>query len=84
MLLPAVVLTGLAMSPGMDASWPWLTQMWGGRQTARSVHFLCALGLVFFFLIHIVMVVLAGPFNELRSMITGMYRLPKEKEVAEE
>jgi thiosulfate reductase cytochrome b subunit len=81
-LLPAIVLTGLAMSPGMDASWPWLTQIWGGRQTARSVHFLCALGLVLFVVVHIVMVVLAGPINEVRSMITGNYRLPKEKEVA--
>ena len=77
--LPLVVLTGLAMSPGMDAAWPWLTEIWGGRQTARSVHFLCALALVGFFLVHIAMVMLAGPCNEVRSMITGMYRLPKER-----
>lgn len=82
-LLPAIVLTGLAMSPGMDASIPLLTQVFGGRQTARSVHFLCAFGLVFFFVIHIAMVMLDGPFNELRSMITGMYRLPKEPEKAQ-
>jgi len=82
-LLPVIVMTGLAMSPGMDASWPWLTEIWGGRQTARSVHFLCAFGLAGFFVIHIVMVVLAGPLNEIRSMVTGMYRLPKERKEAE-
>lgn len=78
-LLPLIIVTGLAMSPGTDAAWPWVTEVFGGRQTARSLHFLAAFGLVGFFLIHIVMVVLAGPFNEVRSMITGRYRLPKEK-----
>jgi thiosulfate reductase cytochrome b subunit len=75
-LLPLVILTGLAMSPGMDAAWPWLTVIWGGRQSARSLHFLAAFGLVAFVVVHLAMVVLAGPVNELRSMITGWYRLP--------
>jgi thiosulfate reductase cytochrome b subunit len=79
-LLPLVVLTGLAMSPGLDAWVPLLTQAFGGRQSARSIHFLCAFGLVAFFLVHIVMVILAGPVNELRAMITGRYRLPREQE----
>ncbi|MCB2079461.1 MAG: cytochrome b/b6 domain-containing protein [Novosphingobium sp.] len=78
-LLPLVIVTGLAMSPAMDAAWPWLTEAFGGRQSARSVHFLCAFGLVAFFLVHIAMVVLAGPVNEVRSMITGRYRLPRGK-----
>jgi thiosulfate reductase cytochrome b subunit len=78
-LLPGVIFTGLAMSPGQDAAWPWLTAALGGRQTARSIHFLCAFGFVAFFLVHIAMVVLAGPINEVRSMITGKYRLPKDK-----
>ena len=78
-LLPGVVLTGLAMSPGMDAAWPLLTIVWGGRQSARSIHFLCAMGLVAFFVVHIAMVLLAGPINEVRSMITGWYRLPRER-----
>jgi thiosulfate reductase cytochrome b subunit len=78
-LLPLAIFTGLAMSPGMDAAWPWLTEIWGGRQSARSLHFLAAFGLVCFVVIHLAMVVLAGPVNELRSMITGWYRLPKER-----
>ncbi|KTR81790.1 HupC [Novosphingobium barchaimii] len=78
-LLPLMIVTGLAMSPGTDAWAPIVTELFGGRQTARSIHFLCAWGLVGFFVIHIAMVVLAGPFNEIRSIITGKYRLPRER-----
>ncbi len=78
-LLPTVVLTGLTMSPGINAAWPWLLDLFGGRQSARSIHFICATLLFGFIVVHLVMVVLAGPFNEMRSMITGWYRLPKEK-----
>lgn len=77
-LLPLMVLTGLAMSPGVDAGWPWLLDLFGGRQSARSIHFLTAVGLALFILVHIVMVLLAGPWNEVRSMLTGHYRLPRE------
>jgi thiosulfate reductase cytochrome b subunit len=78
--LPLLIATGLAMSPGTDAWAPFLTQMFGGRQSARSVHFILAFALVGFFLVHIAMVLLAGPLNELRSIITGYYRLPQEKD----
>ncbi|MFO1105023.1 MAG: cytochrome b/b6 domain-containing protein [Amaricoccus sp.] len=79
LLIPTMVLTGLAMSPGMDATWPWLLDLFGGRQSARSIHFICAWALVAFILVHLAMVLLAGPVNEIRSMITGYYRLPREK-----
>jgi Ni/Fe-hydrogenase b-type cytochrome subunit len=78
-LLPLIVLTGLTMSPGMDAAWPWLLDLTGGRQSARSLHFIAAALIAAFILVHLLMVVLAGPVNEIRSMITGRYRLPKEK-----
>jgi Ni/Fe-hydrogenase b-type cytochrome subunit len=78
-LIPAIVLTGLTMSPGMDAAWPWLLSLFGGRQSARSIHFICAALLVGFIVVHLMMVMLAGPLNELRSIITGWYRLPKER-----
>jgi thiosulfate reductase cytochrome b subunit len=71
---PLIIATGLTMSPGMDTFAPWLTELFGGRQTARTIHFLTMVAFVLFFLVHIVMVVLAGPINELRSMITGYYR----------
>jgi thiosulfate reductase cytochrome b subunit len=73
-LFPLIVLTGLTMSPGMNAAWPWLLDLFGGRQTARTIHFGVMVLLVTFFVIHIVMVLAAGPINELRSMITGWYR----------
>jgi Ni/Fe-hydrogenase b-type cytochrome subunit len=79
-LLPLMVLTGLTMSPSMDATWPWLLDLFGGRQTARSIHFIVAWSLVLFILVHLVMVVLAGPVNQVRAMITGRYRLPREKD----
>lgn len=73
-MFPLIMLTGLTMSPGMDAAWPWLLDLFGGRQTARTIHFITMLALVAFFIVHIVMVLAAGPFNELRSMISGWYR----------
>lgn len=81
-LLPLMILTGLTMSPGFNATAPWLLDLFGGRQSARSVHFIAAWALVLFFLVHIVMVLLAGPVNEVRSMITGWFRLPPERDAA--
>lgn len=77
-LLPLMILTGLTLSPGMNAAWPWLIDLFGGRQSARSIHFIAAWTLITFFVVHIGMVILAGPCNELRSIITGWYRLPKD------
>lgn len=79
LLLPLVIFTGLAMSPGMNAAWPWLIELFGGRQSARSIHFIAAFALVAFFIVHIAMVLLAGPLNEVQSMITGWYRVPEDK-----
>lgn len=78
-VLPGLVLTGLTMSPAMDAALPWLLVLFDGRQSARSIHFICATLFVLFVLVHLLMVILAGPINEVRSMITGRYRLPEEK-----
>jgi Ni/Fe-hydrogenase b-type cytochrome subunit len=79
LLLPLMLLTGLTMSPAMDAAWPWLVELFGGRQSARSIHFICAAALLAFILVHLTMVVLAGPVNEIGSMITGRFRVPREK-----
>lgn len=77
--LPLMIATGLAMAPGIDA-WARVTELFGGRQSARSVHFIMAFALVHFLLVHVAMVLLAGPVNHLRSMITGRFRLPGETE----
>ncbi len=68
---PLVVLTGLTMSPTMDAAFPILPWLFYGRQTARTIHFLCAASFFGFFIVHIAMVILAGTWNNLRSMLTG-------------
>ncbi len=80
---PLIVLTGLTMSPTMDSAFPILPWIFGGRQTARTIHFLCAFSFVGFFIVHIVMVVLSGTWNNIRSMITGRYAIetvPAEKQ----
>lgn len=79
-LLPLMIATGLTMSPGINAGAPWLLDLFGGRQSARSIHFIAAWALVAFFLVHILMVLLAGPVNEVRAMVTGWFRLPPERD----
>jgi thiosulfate reductase cytochrome b subunit len=74
-MLPLMILTGLAMSPSANALIPWLPELFGGRQTARTIHFIDMLLLVGFFIVHMLMILAAGPFNELRSIITGWYRV---------
>ena len=75
LLAPMMLLTGLTMSPGFNAFAPWLLDLFGGRQTARTLHFLTAMAIVVFIVVHLLMVLLAGPLNELRSMITGRFAL---------
>lgn len=79
-LLPLMILTGLSMSPGFNAIAPWLLDVFGGRQTARTLHFVTMILLIGFFIIHMLMILAAGPLNELRSIVTGWYRIdPEEK-----
>ncbi|WP_279478505.1 cytochrome b/b6 domain-containing protein [Aureimonas sp. SK2] len=75
LVLPLMVATGLTMSPGINAYAPWMLDLFGGRQTARTLHFVLMLVLVAFVVVHLGMVLLAGPFNEMRSMITGWMRV---------
>lgn len=77
-LLLLMVMTGLTMSPGVNAAAPWMLDLFGGRQSARTLHFISASLIVAFIVIHLAMVILAGPFNEIRSMITGRYSVPPE------
>jgi thiosulfate reductase cytochrome b subunit len=72
-LLPLMVLTGLTMTPGMDAVAPVLLTLFGGRQSARTLHFVFANLLVLFVIVHLVEVLISGMWNEIRSMITGWY-----------
>lgn len=70
-ILPMMVLTGLAISPGMGPSLGWLVDLLGGRQSARSLHFIFAFALLGFFIVHVALVLLSGPLRQMRDMITG-------------
>jgi thiosulfate reductase cytochrome b subunit len=80
LLLPLMVLTGLTMSPGMDSAFHILLDIFGGRPSARSLHFICASLLVAFIVVHLVMVLASGLWNNLRSMITGKYAIETDGE----
>jgi len=79
-LLPLMVLTGLSMSPGINAAFGGvLPQLFGGRASARSIHFVTTSLVVGFIAVHVLMVMLAGPYNQLRSMITGRFDTGRER-----
>jgi len=77
-LLPLVILMGFAMSPWLDALLPGWVDVVGGRQAARTIHFIVAWLLVAFVVIHVFEVIISGFWNELRSMITGRFRVQAE------
>lgn len=77
-VMPVLILTGLTMSPGLDAAFPFLTLILGGRQSARTIHFVCAFLVVGFAFVHVAMVLLSGVWNNMRSMITGWYAIKPE------
>lgn len=74
LLAPIILLSGMAMSPQLNLAFNWLPTMFGGRQSARTIHFMIAFGILFFAFGHIFMVITQGFFNNMRSMITGWYR----------
>lgn len=78
-LIPLLILTGLCLMPGLSPITGWAIDLFGGRSTARSVHFICAGGIALFIVVHLALVVLAGPYNEVRSMITGKFRVPHDR-----
>jgi thiosulfate reductase cytochrome b subunit len=77
-LLPLMTLSGLTMSPAVTAAMPVLLDLFGGRQTARTIHFLVTDLLVLFVLVHILQVLITGAFNNMRAMIIGRYAILPE------
>ena len=75
---PLIVLTGLAMSPTIDTAFPWLLTIFGGRQAARTIHFVACFSFVGFVIIHVLQVILTGFFNNIRSMVTGWFIVKHE------
>jgi thiosulfate reductase cytochrome b subunit len=77
-ILPFMVLTGLSMSPRINAALPGWVDLLGGRQSGRTLHFIGASLILAFILVHLFQVVATGPWNNLRSMMTGNYRIRRE------
>ena len=69
--LPMMVFTGLAISPGFEPAAPWMVDILGGRQSARSLHFIFAFLTFAFFVVHIILVLLNKPFRHVWDMIAG-------------
>jgi thiosulfate reductase cytochrome b subunit len=78
-LLPLMLATGLTMSPAVTAAVPVLFDIFGGRQSARTIHFLVANLLVLFVIVHVLQVFAAGAFNGMRSMVTGRHVVRPER-----
>jgi thiosulfate reductase cytochrome b subunit len=77
-LFPLVIWTGLAMSPAFVSAVPAAVTVFGGQQSARTIHFFVSVALVIFLLVHIAMVVLGGFNQRMRGMITGRGSARKE------
>jgi thiosulfate reductase cytochrome b subunit len=78
-LLPLMIMSGLTMSPGVDSVAPWLLDLFGGRQSARTIHFITASFILLFIFVHLIEVLLSGVFNEMRSILTGWFAVRPEK-----
>ena len=77
-LLPLIILAGWAMSPFLNSIAPGWVDWLGGRQSARTIHFIVAWLLFLFVAVHVFEVIVSGLWNHLRSMITGRYRITRE------
>lgn len=77
-LAPLIVLTGLTMSPRVDAIFPPLLTLFGGRQSARTIHFIACFTFIGYTVVHLFMVAVTGLWNNLRSMVVGRYRIVDE------
>ncbi len=70
-VLPGTVLTGFAMSPAITAAHPWLLDLRGGYESARTVHFFLAVALVLFLAVHVAMVIESGFKRQMKAMTFG-------------
>ena len=69
--MPVAVLTGLAMAPAIAAAFPWIVSMWGGTQSARTIHFFASVALELFLVVHLLMIMLTGFRQNMKAIIVG-------------
>lgn len=74
-VLPLMLVTGLSMSPGFNAVGGVLLEIMGGRQSARTLHFIAAGLIVAFVIVHVGLVIWTGFLNNMRAMITGWFTI---------
>lgn len=70
-MVPLSMLTGMAMSPALDNRFPWYPKLFGGRQAARSVHFLLLVGYIGFIVVHVSLVVVTGFARNMNHIVMG-------------
>jgi len=70
-MLPLIVVTGLTMSPAVTAAYPALLDLFGGSQSARTIHFFAFVALVLFLIAHVAMVAMTGFKRQMHAMILG-------------
>ena len=68
-----MILSGVAQMPAFTAISPELIDLFGGRQTARTLHVVCSVLLAIFVVIHLAQVLMVGAVSQIRAMITGGY-----------
>jgi thiosulfate reductase cytochrome b subunit len=78
-LFPLIIWTGLAMSPAVTSAFPSVVTVFGGQQSARTIHFFVTVLLVLFLLVHIIMISFTGFRSRMRAMITGHLATNKER-----
>jgi thiosulfate reductase cytochrome b subunit len=78
-LFPLVILSGLTLSPAVTAAYPGLFALFGGRQSARTIHFFAADFLLLFLIIHVAMTIRSGFVKNIRAMIVGVYNVTGEE-----
>jgi len=69
--LPLMLLTGLTMAPAVTAAFPSLLDLFGGYQSARTIHFFCFSALALFLVVHVAMVFVTGARRQLQAMTVG-------------
>jgi len=68
---PLAILTGISMSPAIVNRFPWYARIFGGRQSARSIHFLTMLSFFAFIIVHVTLIVATGFARNMNHIVLG-------------
>ncbi|MEO6740473.1 MAG: molybdopterin-dependent oxidoreductase [Chthoniobacteraceae bacterium] len=71
-MAPLSMMTGMAMSPALVNRWPRYAKLFGGRQCARSIHFLLLVGFAGFVAVHVTLVAMTGLRRNMNHIVLGV------------